>query len=126
MPITLSGLKKKLGTVTLFGEDGDENALHVQYYLVPLETWEDTIKSDAALKNADDATRLRAKANDLKDMVASWDLLDDRTKKPVPIETDAICAKVPHALIIQILQAIAEDRRSPNLSKSDGQSSVRS
>lgn len=121
MPVTLSSLKRKVGRVTLFAEDGDENALHVEYYLVPLDTWDDAIKSDEVLKDADAETALRYRAGQLKNLVASWDFNDEETNQPIPLETDAICAKVPSGLIMDVLKAIAEDR-DPNLRKSEAQS----
>jgi hypothetical protein len=54
VPITLSQLKRKVGSVTLFGEgDDDPNALHVEYYLV----LDETLDQDKAKTEAEQARK---------------------------------------------------------------------
>jgi hypothetical protein len=128
MPISLKGLKEKLGTVTLFKEEedaeGDEGALHVRYYLVPLTTMEDTIADDAITDKGTPADKLRHEAGRLSRLVASWDLIDDDTHEPLPIDGDVIAKRVPYELIVQIYAAIIKDRTDPNLKGSAEQSSA--
>lgn len=118
VPVTLNGLKNKVGNVKLYAEDGDEEALHVVYYLIPPETWNDMVVNDRELKSLketkDDSVELRFRARQLSHFVKSWDLIDDKTGEVVPLEEEAIYTRVYHTVIIDVLVAIAEDRANPN------------
>lgn len=114
MPITLESLKRKVGKVTLFDEDGDENALHVEYYLVLDETLDQDVqkqKAEARKQPTVDESTDELARRCIK-RIAKWDLVDGKGQ-PVPLEVKAVRASVPHEALVMILNAIAEDK-DPN------------
>lgn len=115
MPVTLANLKKKVGHLTLFENGGgDADALHITYPLVTQDTIDDILKTDDT-KTAEE--RIRDAAVRLKENVIEWDLLDE-DEQPVPLEVNALCAKVPFDLMVIVTQAVREDRYDPNSRRS--------
>jgi len=114
MPVTLANLKKKIGTLTMWDEDGDENALHLKYRLITDTTIDDLLK-DEDKKTPEE--RIRDAAVQFVDNVIEWDWLQEKGGEPVPLEPNALCATIPYDAMIMILRAVREDRYNPNLTK---------
>lgn len=121
MPVTLTGLKNKTGTVVLFAEDGDDNALHIEYYLViEGQTVDGKLAEEKQLRGASSQKQLLYRLKQFCQLVKSWDLLGE-DKQPIPLTPEALRAQVPLPFIYAILDAIAEDR-DPNFGRSNGSS----